>query len=383
MEKGNILYIGGFKLPDKNAAAQRVVANAQIFKKLGYKVTFLGVTDDCEKVSIDDFEILNVKYPNTFKQWIIYLFDINSIINIVRTHTNIKIIIAYNYPSFALYRLLKFCKKRNIKLISDCTEWALIENNFSIKSIIKNLDTYLRMVLIHPKLDGLIAISTFLFKYYNPIMKNVINIPPLINKLNQKWAVEKYDPINDKDITLVYAGETNNRKDRIDKVIQVLTSLNDKKITNFKLIIIGLNEMQFKELYNIEKSFKIIDRITFLGRVPHLEVLQIVKKADFTIFVRDKNKITDAGFPTKFVESISCGTPVLTNKNDNLKEYLTPFETGFEINSNSEHELEESLKSILKMNKKEVLKMKDFCLKNSIFDTNNYIKSFKTLVTND
>ena len=39
----NILYIGGFNLPDKDAAAQRVMANGLLFNKLGYKVYYIDV----------------------------------------------------------------------------------------------------------------------------------------------------------------------------------------------------------------------------------------------------------------------------------------------------------------------------------------------------
>ena len=41
--KKAILYIGGFELPDKNAAAQRVVANGKLFTELGYSVYYIGV----------------------------------------------------------------------------------------------------------------------------------------------------------------------------------------------------------------------------------------------------------------------------------------------------------------------------------------------------
>ena len=40
--KRTILYIGGFVLPDKNAAAQRVIANAKAMRALGYDVQFLS-----------------------------------------------------------------------------------------------------------------------------------------------------------------------------------------------------------------------------------------------------------------------------------------------------------------------------------------------------
>ena len=41
-----MLYVGGFVLPDGNAAAQRVVANAKLFSNIGYNVVFLNYSDD-------------------------------------------------------------------------------------------------------------------------------------------------------------------------------------------------------------------------------------------------------------------------------------------------------------------------------------------------
>ena len=38
-----VLYIGGFEVPDRNAAAQRVVGIAKSLRQLGYEVTFLNV----------------------------------------------------------------------------------------------------------------------------------------------------------------------------------------------------------------------------------------------------------------------------------------------------------------------------------------------------
>ena len=46
MAKGTIIYMGNFELPDKNAAAHRVMNNGKIFKDLGYRVAYLGVTRD-------------------------------------------------------------------------------------------------------------------------------------------------------------------------------------------------------------------------------------------------------------------------------------------------------------------------------------------------
>ena len=41
-----IIYIGNFELPNKNAAAQRVIANGKIFRDLGYKVVYIGISKE-------------------------------------------------------------------------------------------------------------------------------------------------------------------------------------------------------------------------------------------------------------------------------------------------------------------------------------------------
>ena len=43
-----VLYIGGFELPDRNAAAQRVFGIANALRKLGYNVVFLNALKSCE-----------------------------------------------------------------------------------------------------------------------------------------------------------------------------------------------------------------------------------------------------------------------------------------------------------------------------------------------
>ena len=55
------------------------------------------------------------------------------------------------------------------------------------------------------------------------------------------------------------------------------------------------------------------------------DITPIIKAIDSGILLkmglpRDTNIVTKAGFPTKFVESITCGIPVLTNKNSNIEE---------------------------------------------------------------
>lgn len=59
----------------------------------------------------------------------------------------------------------------------------------------------------------------------------------------------------------------------------------------------------------------------FRGRQPNQLVLKRIAECDFSIFFRDETRVTLAGFPSKLAESISCGTPVISNKMVSLENY--------------------------------------------------------------
>jgi glycosyltransferase involved in cell wall biosynthesis len=83
-----------------------------------------------------------------------------------------------------------------------------------------------------------------------------------------------------------------------------------------------------------------------------------------------------AGFPTKFVESITSGTIVLTNNNSHVQDFLTEGENGFLINISSLDAIIASLRVPLSMDKERLAIMKDKTFKSKLFDYRNYIKEF-------
>ena len=143
--KRTILYIGGFELPDKNAAAHRVTSNGKIFEELGYLVKYRGLFNEKKSENIFD-----IKRPSNFVEWVTYSVGCKSIIDLINEDSSIVAVILYNYPALAQARILSFCKKRNIKVISDCTEWYSVKNHKSLPmKIIKGLDTSFRMRVIN------------------------------------------------------------------------------------------------------------------------------------------------------------------------------------------------------------------------------------------
>ncbi len=387
MSKGTIFYIGGFELPDKNAAAHRVVANAKILKSLGYSIIFIGVDKDLKnndnflstKYVFEGFDIYSVKYPSKIKEWFEFLGSIKFIKKLEGNKP--KAIIAYNYPGFALLKLINYCKKKGIKLIGDCSEWYEPKGNLIFR-IIKSLDVFIRMKIVQPKMDGLIVISDYLESHYKKKKLPILNIPPLVDLTMDKW--KNKIQFQTSSINFVYAGSPGNgNKDRIDKIISILSDISKSNSLDFKLKIIGLSKSQYLLAFGVNSLPKNHDSfLCFKGRLSHLETLNEVSNADFFIFIRDNNLVNIAGFPTKFVESISSGTPVLTNSSSNIKQYLVEHKNGVLLNTSIKKELKEQLIQIINLDKNEILKMKNFCKKSELFDISKFEFRFNCFLKN-
>lgn len=306
-----ILYVGGFILPDKNAAAQRVVANAKALRELGHDVFFINaVKENIGEQWIDYFGFSCFEYKR--KSEIKYLTSIKRIKKII-INKEIETVIAYNYPAVALGKMIRFCKKRKIKCIADVTEWYVAQGNIIFRAI-KNFDTNLRMKKLHFQMDGIIAISEFLYDFYKDRVKTV-KIPPLVDIDEPKWHVN-----GDKDaekLTLVYAGSPSAQKERLNIIVQTIEKVAED--LPILLNVIGITNAQFNHIYKTRYSG---EYAKFFGRVSNAEVIALIKQADWTVVLRDKNKVVEAGFPTKVVESITCGTPVIANQFSNIADYL-------------------------------------------------------------
>ena len=384
MKGKNVLYIGGFELPDKNAAAHRVLSNGKIVKELGHEVFYMGISNDPEcnldvikTKSIKDYGAdYQTKYPTSKKEWLHYLSSISAVVSVIKSE-NIDVIIAYNYPALSLFKLNKYCKKNEIKLVADCTEWYVAEGNF-VYRIIKGLDSFFRMRIIQPKLDGLIVISNYLFNYYSKKNKNIILVPPLVDLEDKKWKQSKENNKNNDTCSFIYAGSPDGKtKDHLGKIISAFKDVKKE----FKFNILGITAEKYEEIWSdtpIPNSLK--ESIHFYGRVSNSEVIKRLKESDFSIFIREENLITKAGFPTKFVEAISAGTPVLSNKCSNIEEYLIDGVNGFFVDISNVSTLTSSLDFVLNCNRDKMEEMKLNCIKHNKFNYLEYNNEFKGLL---
>lgn len=389
MSKGKIIYIGGFELPDKNAAAHRVISNGKALRDLGYEVIFIGITKDevgpinVREDSFFDFNCYSQKRPTGLKEWVNYFINIDQYKEIIQKYTNVKSIICYNMPSGSMYLLKKYCTKHNIKIFSDCTEWykGTLKGNVAI-GLFKRFDSLIRMHYVQKKLDGVIAISSYLEDFYSIKGVKTILIPPLVDCMDQKWQESATNRSSDL-IQIVYAGgafsiDNSYVKDRLDLVVEALSELKKDGFI-FSFHVVGCTLDDFQQFYpQLNSCINTLDEsIKFFGKVNHEHTIELVKNAHYSIFLRDESIVTLAGFPTKFVESISCGTLVLTNNNSNVLDYLSNGENGFSIDSSSVESIKNSLKKPLSYNITELIELNKKTLDSKLFDYRKHLDIFK------
>lgn len=357
-----VLYIGGFHLPDKNAAANRIIGIAKILRSLGHEVDLLseikGLKNDFILKEYFNFRCYEYTLKINFMHKIRKFYDISHFKEIISKNGDYDLIIGYELPSLSSLRIRTYCKKRSIKYVLDLTEWDSA-TELSVSSIGSNLNIFLNMRLINKYADGLIVISSYLKKYYEKRVPTIL-IPPLVDIKDQKWnLINQTNP--HESIELVFAGNISRNK---EDLLSVVTCLEKQKENKINLNIIGVTKKQFCKVYKVDDSE--FNSIKFFGKCNHNKTLSLVKAADYSLIIRPINRKTRAGFPTKFVESVTLGTPVIATDTSDLKEYIDKYRCGIIVEKFS-------LDFISQLNKKQMNQL-------DIFDYRKYQNSVKVFL---
>lgn len=320
MSKGTIIYYGGFTLPDKSASANRVVSNGKIFSSLGYKTAFIGVSEEkFEGIRpIPGHEdMFEIAHPESTSQWLKHMMSVEHITSLADKYGDVGKVILYNVPMLTLMKAKKVFKKKNIEVCYDCTEWTKDTDGSLPKRIFKAFDEFLISNFAHKIADGMIAISKKMEKKYKTCKKLLV-LPPLIDINDEIWHQQ---PENHEGVfEFCFAGIPDGKKESLDKVVKAFNSINKDSI---RLRIIGITEDDFHRIYPdcsiIENACQ---KIIFMGRLSHNETVRYILGCDCYIFIRRSDRRNNAGFPTKFAESFTCGVPIITTDVSDVGKYI-------------------------------------------------------------
>ncbi len=379
---GKALYVGNFGTPHTNAAGKRVFSNACLIRACGKRDVLLIGTDPGmtgRVIPVTD-GIGYTSFPQygkgTGKKYFLWLKR-----RIERSASLPVAIFRYGSPGLATFdrRLSAYCKKRGIPLVVDVVDWLKADGGSIIFRTIKNFDTFLEKRIYNKKGDGLIAISSYLEKYYRKSFRNRIILPPLVGAYAEKETVNPTPQI-------VYAGspfrggervkDPRTLKDRLDLVVSAFASLEDRGVP-FHLHVIGLTKEEYLVAFPDHRD--LLDRspsILFYGRLPMKKTQEMISGMDYSVLFRDRTRATMAGFPTKVVESMSLGVPVITSDTSDLRRYITDGENGFFVDLD-DGKLTDRLSEILASPPERVAEIKRRIADEKAFLTDRFTDEFK------
>lgn len=379
-----IVYIGGFALPDRNAAAQRVLNNARIFLALGYRVVLVGVSHDrpydrvlhpadAGAAEVDAFEI---GYPASQLQWLDMIradWPLRQLADRgIISPAEVTAVICYNHPAAAQWRIARCARNWGAKAIADCTEWYAPRAWTGPANIVKNLDILARMHWVNRRMDGLITISPYLTDHYRSALLPTVEIPTLIEcaegpppSLPAAPAPLPLFAIASGFGADIGADEIH---DRIDWIIDLLDGVAQRG-GRFILRVVGVDVARFTEVYpDLRPALAHLGgQVEFLGRQPRSAVIDMAQQAAFAFVLRKETRVTLAGFPTKYSEAVTFGTPVIINALPSVRAYHVEGRTGFTLDLNNREAAVDQLSNILAMHADTLMDMKRYCRESGIF----------------
>ena len=376
---GTVAYIGGFEMPDRNAAAHRVKNNAKILTELGYKVVFCGVDKTIPADAETQLEAWGcpsypAKYPKSAAEWLHALCDFGHARRVLDAIPDLTFVFAYNMHARPLDSLLRYCKKRGVRVIADVTEWY--ENRFTLSPIgfLKWRDTERVMKRLHKRVDGMIAISRYLEEYYAPSVPRILRLPPLVDAEEEIWNAPVAAP-SDR-VEFVYSGQPGRGKDQIGRIVGCFAALPPDLDYLFR--VIGITEDEFRADFPAaaDRLPSLADRIVFCGRVSHAESVAALRRADYCVFIRESTRKNNAGFPTKFAECATAGVGVIANAISNIGDCF-PRENGCLLSSTDEENVRAAIASAIEKGKIEHKPSTEFDYRRFVSAFGDFLDTFR------
>lgn len=380
MTKNLIIYITPVLVNLSSAATKRILANAHLLKRLDYNITICsGENSVKSQYKFESINIVPTGNSLEAKKGISKLFAYNkSVANSVAylntiKKENIKAVIIYSGYTPYIVKLKKWCKQNNIPLIFDAVEWYTPPKkiHWLINPYYWNTEYAMRFLI--PKIKNVISISKFLDEYYTQRECNSVIIPPLFYKKNE---VKRINTKRNNSV-ISYTGSPG-KKDELNIILAALLKYNQKS-NKISFEIAGINEQQLLqyEVFKKQKTTSLPSFIKTFGWVTMKEAQQITINAKFSILLRKKNKTTIAGFPTKVVESLSLGTPLIINYTSDLKKYIIDKENAYICQELSIESLCQVFDKIVAIKDDEYLQMRDRAIlcANKNFNVDNNLQN--------
>ena len=374
-----LLYVGAIQLPNRDAASIRVYNIGYAIKQSGHSVDYLCLESyGSESAAWGDsiYHYVFSKEPSSKEKMHELLFGSRALARLkaLCQENRYDAVILYNTTSFIENKIIKYCRREHIRVYADVTEWYELRTPKSKKDLfpyVNALSVDRRIRKLDQKLDGVIAISRYLYEYYSKQGVSVIRIPPIFH------YDRHYLDTDGECKTILYAGSPAVGKDEIGILIDAVKAVNRESVM-LRLVFVGVNRPENAD--TLEKY-----GITFKPRCNTDQVIEYVRASDFTVLFRREKRFAKAGYSTKVAESLFNGVPVLCNEIGGTDTDIENRKNGIKIKGLSMEDVHEGLLQIARLNREESAEIRRNCrvIGDHLFNADHYVEQIDAFLRKD
>lgn len=319
----------------------KILNEAKTLLSEGFEVTVISWDRERKHPKKRNFEgltIFNFQCPLRLSSKISMIFSLPAFwLFVTKILMSFNPEIVYNINFDTIIPTLAYTKLKRKKSICYIAEFYFARPLHKGRSwhliVLSRLFQVVERILLR-KVDHLIVLTVPMKIYYKKILSvpiTVINNPSDLNVFYFDKNVEKGE-----DFILLYTGDL---KRNNSFLLNVLEAIRD--IKNVKVMIVG-------EIHkNVLESIRKYNNVVVKHRVPLKELRRYYNLAHCVFALYDSNHPNvECCMPTKVMEALACGVPVLVNKGIYISKIVRKYQVGFCVDENSIHEIG---KAILKM----------------------------------
>jgi len=360
-----VAYVGPFPYPDGGAASRRVLGMAESLSLAGYDVVVASgagesVEDEGRLVAQSegvDYCLLAERvaehWPRPLRRFRYAWMGARTVEWLASQSTPPVAVILYSGYTPYLQRLLPWCRDNGVRLLFDAVEWYEPAHRWEYLASPYQWNIEWAMRRLVPKVDGVIAISQYLADYYRQRGLPVAIIPPTTS------AIAPGDWRPSGTLRLCYAG-TPGHKDDLAAALEAVARLAAQGAP-IELTVAGPDAQQVLRLLGRAPGVD-LPWLRTPGMLGFTDVQRLVGSADFSILARRLCRTSQAGFPTKFVESFARGTPVIANLTSDLHLHLREGKTGMVSVAADAGSIEQALERALALDVQALRGMREACI---------------------
>lgn len=374
-----LILVGGYGLPDQTASATRAIGLAKLFQSLGLNVIIMGKIgsatppiDQPVETLFEGVRCLDVRRPFPGRDYKSYVTTADAVSAVIDSlpKGSVKAVSAYNYPARGAWAIIRACKARDVPAVLDCTEWYGWEGSKIARNILRMGWTEFRLRVLTRLAGNVICASRWFARTVSG--QNHVLLPFVVDATDPKWMPETPTLAHPGGARrFVYSGSPGlgMSKDRLPVAMAGFASLHTMGVP-FEFVIAGMTRDQYLENQPAHAGLlaDMGDAVQFLGRIPHAESLALLRSADYSLFFRRPDRVSQTGFATKYVEAASLGIPVISNATSDIGHYLHDGENGYMAPDLSVTGIAATLGRAARLDDAGLLAMKRSCAASNPFD---------------